>query len=331
MPQFAPGESKTAIAPITVKPAGLSCEAEIFLGPDEVTKVATSGMVAFTSTGASQEVRLPIFMPATGGTFHVYIDVYAEGYLIAAYQATEDVVVITELIDPNLSFGYGKWDSGGPIPEDYLGNSQHSYIIGHIGAASGSYRFDVLLGNTLLGSWSRSFTGEGISNVAIDGSLPSPGTYIALMNAYRGGVLTGVYYLGTLNVLPIVTPSTFSYKNLTIQTPVLPGAPAWRYWDISCDIVNEGSTTQTRKLAVWRHEYIPYYGLSEGWYCHRGETPRPDVYPGAKDAGGIELTLAPGQVYHYRFCGGMVGSGYTWKIELRDDGGGKSAQLTISR
>ncbi|GAH89507.1 unnamed protein product, partial [marine sediment metagenome] len=71
MPQFAPSELKTAVAPITVQPAGLSSEVEIFLGPNETTKVATSGRIPFTSTGASQEVRLPVAMPATTGTYHV--------------------------------------------------------------------------------------------------------------------------------------------------------------------------------------------------------------------------------------------------------------------
>lgn len=95
MPQFAPGEVKRAIAPITVRPSGLSCEAEIFLGPDPATKEATSGRVGFTSTGARQSVRLPITMPAVEGTYHSYIDVYAEGLLIAAYKAIEDVVIAT--------------------------------------------------------------------------------------------------------------------------------------------------------------------------------------------------------------------------------------------
>lgn len=93
MPQFSPGEAKTAIAPITVSPSGLSCEAELFLGPDEVTKVATSGRRPFSSTGASQNVRLPITMPSAEGTYHAYIDVYASGLLIAAYKAIEDVVI----------------------------------------------------------------------------------------------------------------------------------------------------------------------------------------------------------------------------------------------
>ncbi|MBA7628105.1 hypothetical protein ES703_35575 [subsurface metagenome] len=93
MPEFAPGEVKTAIAPVTVQPSGLSCEAEVFLGPNELTKVATSGLIPFVSTGVSQGVRLPVPMPTVEGTYHVYIDVYAEGLLIAAYQALEDVIV----------------------------------------------------------------------------------------------------------------------------------------------------------------------------------------------------------------------------------------------
>jgi len=93
MTEFAPSEAKTAIAPITVSPAGLSCEAEVFLGPDDMTKVATSGRIPFTSTGAPQNVRLPIVMPDAEATYHVYVDVYAEGYLIAAYQAIEDVII----------------------------------------------------------------------------------------------------------------------------------------------------------------------------------------------------------------------------------------------
>lgn len=95
MPQFSPSESKVAVAPITVRPAGLSSEAEIFLGPDEMTKVATSGRIPFTSTGVSQNIRLSIAMPAAEGSYHVYIDVYAEGLLIAAYQATEDMVIVS--------------------------------------------------------------------------------------------------------------------------------------------------------------------------------------------------------------------------------------------
>ncbi len=100
-PVFAPGDIRTAVAPITISPAGLGCEAELYLGPDEATKVATSGLVAFTSTGAVQSVRLPVTMPAAGGVaYHVYLDVYANGYLIVAYIATEDVIIPTGEVGP---------------------------------------------------------------------------------------------------------------------------------------------------------------------------------------------------------------------------------------
>jgi len=92
MPQFAPSVPKTAVAPITISPAGLNCEAELFLGPDDQTKVATSGPVSFISTGAERSVNLPVTMPVEGN-YHVYLDVYAEDILVAAYQAIEDVIV----------------------------------------------------------------------------------------------------------------------------------------------------------------------------------------------------------------------------------------------
>ncbi len=98
---FAPGDLRTAVAPITVSPSGLSCEAELYLGPDEATKVATSGLIAFTSTGAVQSVRLPVTMPtAAGVAYHVYLDVYAHGYLLVAYIAIEDVIIPSGAVGP---------------------------------------------------------------------------------------------------------------------------------------------------------------------------------------------------------------------------------------
>ncbi|GAI66946.1 unnamed protein product, partial [marine sediment metagenome] len=88
-PVFAPGVSRTAVAPITVSPSGLACQAELFLGPNDATKVATSGLKAFTSTGASQSVSLPVTMPTAGGVaYHVYLDIFVNSYRLLAYQAT---------------------------------------------------------------------------------------------------------------------------------------------------------------------------------------------------------------------------------------------------
>ena len=100
-PVMAPGDTRTAVAPITVSPAGLSCEAELFLGPNDTTKVATSGLVAFASTGLAQSVSFPVIMPSPGGVaYHVYLDVYANGYLIVSYVATEDVIIPAGSVGP---------------------------------------------------------------------------------------------------------------------------------------------------------------------------------------------------------------------------------------
>ena len=99
-PVLMPGVTKTAVAPITLSPSGLSCEAELFLGPNDTTKVATSGKKPFTSTGAAQSVRLPVTMPSAGAAYHVYLDVFVKGYRILAYQATEDVVIPSGQVGP---------------------------------------------------------------------------------------------------------------------------------------------------------------------------------------------------------------------------------------
>lgn len=96
-PIMAPGSTRTAVAPITVLPAGLSCNGELYLG----AKVATSGLVAFTSTGAVQSVRFPVTMPTVGGVaYKVYLDIFVAGILIAAYVATEDVVIPSAVVGP---------------------------------------------------------------------------------------------------------------------------------------------------------------------------------------------------------------------------------------
>lgn len=102
-PVMGPGTPQTAVAPITVTPAGLACSAELFLGPDEATKVATSGMIAFTSTGTPQSVSFPVIMPSPGGlAYHVYLDVFANGFLIVSYIATEDVIIPAGEVGPIL-------------------------------------------------------------------------------------------------------------------------------------------------------------------------------------------------------------------------------------
>jgi len=112
MPQFAPSVQKTAVAPITVAPAGLNCEAELFLGPNDATPVVSSGLKSFSSTGSQQNVTAPIVMPSAAGTYHVYIDLYVAGMYLAGYQATEDVIIAA----PALPFTYAFACSLGTCP-----------------------------------------------------------------------------------------------------------------------------------------------------------------------------------------------------------------------
>lgn len=161
MPEFVPGESKTAIAPITVKPAGLNCEAEVFLGPDDLTKVATSGLVPFVSTGASQDVYLPVTMPSAEGTYHVFIDIYAEGLLIAAYQATEDVSIVAVgepsfWMDPHLYYIGGE----GACTWNNLYSPHFKARIENRGTEPGTFEL-IASYSGRIGAWSRSWSWPG--------------------------------------------------------------------------------------------------------------------------------------------------------------------------
>lgn len=99
MPQFNPSQSKTARVPVTVQPSGLSCEVELFLGPNDASKVASSGRTPFVSAGSQQQVGLPMVMPNIAGTYHVYIDLYVGGSYFAGYTGTEDVVIAVPGVD----------------------------------------------------------------------------------------------------------------------------------------------------------------------------------------------------------------------------------------
>ncbi len=96
-PIFGAASAHTASAPITVIPSGLSCKGELYLG----AKVATSGLKVFTSTGVAQTISFPITMPSAGGvSYPVYLDVYADSMLIAAYVGTENVVIPSVTVGP---------------------------------------------------------------------------------------------------------------------------------------------------------------------------------------------------------------------------------------
>lgn len=89
--KFRAGSSHIARVPVTVTPSMLGYTAELYLGTNSSTKLATSGPVTFTSTGSGQSLSLPIIMPAAG-TYHVYVQI-SEGEISSVHQDPSDVTV----------------------------------------------------------------------------------------------------------------------------------------------------------------------------------------------------------------------------------------------
>ena len=91
MPQFNPGEEGVAIATFPTKPAGLECTAELWLVSD-MTKVATSGRIPFTSTGVDQTIQVPLTMPSSG-TYQALLGIFTDNILIRAFYDPEEIVI----------------------------------------------------------------------------------------------------------------------------------------------------------------------------------------------------------------------------------------------
>ena len=107
-PTFEAGSTHTARARLTNPTLKeFTYTVELYL---DVTKVATSGTGSVTiPAGSSMDVDFTVTMPSyEGGPWHVYLDVWVGGELIAHYQATEDVSTV---ISPSIEIGPITWVS----------------------------------------------------------------------------------------------------------------------------------------------------------------------------------------------------------------------------
>lgn len=100
---FPASAAKSARVPVTLTPSGIAAGCEVFIGPDQNTKTATSGVISFTSTGVAQNVQCPITMPAASANYKTFINITAGGAIIAAFQDVNNVVI------PNVNVGNITW------------------------------------------------------------------------------------------------------------------------------------------------------------------------------------------------------------------------------
>ncbi|MBA7506486.1 hypothetical protein ES706_05177 [subsurface metagenome] len=93
MPQFGPGELKTARVPMTNPTAkAFDYVADLYMG----TNLALMAETPFhLDAQESKDISLPVTMPTVAGTYPVHIGVFSGGVNIGLYRATEDVVIIS--------------------------------------------------------------------------------------------------------------------------------------------------------------------------------------------------------------------------------------------
>ncbi len=91
MPEFSPGEAKTAIVTMA-NPTVVAFDylVELYMG----TNLALMASKDFhLEAGEAKDISLPVTMPSVSGTYPVYIGVFSSGVSIGLYKAVEDVVI----------------------------------------------------------------------------------------------------------------------------------------------------------------------------------------------------------------------------------------------
>ncbi len=120
----------------------------------------------------------------------------------------------------------------------------------------------------------------------------------------------------------------FTFSNVSVSTRTCPVATAWKTPTFTCDVVNNNLDSVTHTLNM---KYRRFSVKRKTWYG-----------PFEEREGLIELTLAPGESYLYKFegyheqwddpgdweCDPQMGSTYDWEFWLEDELGNKSGIAT---
>lgn len=91
MPEFSPGEIKTAI--VTMRnPTGIPFDylAELYMGTDLALMASNDFHL---EADESKDISLSVTMPSVSGTYPVYIGVFSAGESIGLYRAVEDISI----------------------------------------------------------------------------------------------------------------------------------------------------------------------------------------------------------------------------------------------
>ena len=91
MPEFSPGESRTAIVTMSNPTAkAFDYVAELYMGTDLAIMAQTPFHL---ETEESKDISLPVIMPSNAGTYPVYIGVFSDSQFIEPLYQAEDVVI----------------------------------------------------------------------------------------------------------------------------------------------------------------------------------------------------------------------------------------------
>jgi hypothetical protein len=97
--------SHTLTVPITMLPTGQAGSAYVELTSDAAgnNQIAVGTATNFTSTGAAQNIAMPINVPSGGGIYYVWIIVTENGITVGAFPQSSTITV------GSVTVGQGAW------------------------------------------------------------------------------------------------------------------------------------------------------------------------------------------------------------------------------
>lgn len=309
MPEFEPGASKTAIAPMSnPKAKAFDYRGVLYMG---VNQVAMAEELFHLEPDEIKEIAFPVVMPAAQGTYPVFLDASSNGVLLAHYQAREDVTIVPvgpslvslvslEFLTPVCYEGsvitraiyYVPPDAGlvGPslIVPAFIWPYQGQYV----GAGLGWKYYFVLNSTSIWAGTNPDNLYESVQEARLvyPAYIP-PGTsgdiFIPIGSwplwLMFGVTVTPQERVDTLRVSS-ACPGNFSYDITCFDEGPRPGSTYLRNKGMSCTITNVGSSPETHKVRVYWYNKMP-----DIWY------PTELQKPGAVLFGEYEVTLNPGQ------------------------------------